>query len=208
MIHAILIGMFIIMAIGGCKHDQRPVTVEKTGKDAISFGFPDQGWSRITLDGLDLYGQGMLSQKSIKDVTDFCPNYSKLDLQEKKEFYLGLIAAMAKFESNFNPKSQYKESFKSSDGDYVVSRGLLQISKGSSQYYSCGITDANMLHDPKLNLECGIRILNKWIVKDECLACNDVAWRGGARYWAVLRNTKAPFNKIKAITNNLPVCKG
>jgi hypothetical protein len=204
----IIILAFLLLA--GCKHDESPVKMiaEKPSKDAVEFSFPDQGWSGIVDAALDQYGQGLLFQKTVKDAADFCPKYNTLTIDEKKSFYISLFAAMAKYESDFNPKSQYRESFKSSDGDYVVSRGLLQISKGSSQYYNCGVTNAEQLHDPKINLECGVKILNKWVVKDECLACNYGQWMGGARYWAVLRNTKSPYEKIKKITNNIPICKG
>ena len=204
---------YIIAAIFflfGCKHEEIKTDVEVSSQFKSDWSDIPQSkqWDEIVLNALDLYGQGMLLTKSVKDGKQFCANFDKLSIAEKKEFYLMLISSMARYESGFKPSSQYKESFKDDHGENIISRGLLQISKGSSQYYGCGITDAQMLHDPKMNLECGVKILNKWIVKDGCVACRTDKWLGGARYWSVLRETRSPFLKIQNKTKSLNICKG
>jgi hypothetical protein len=202
----------IIFLLIGCKHEpvRNPEPIqEQSGLSDWEAMPQSKQWNDIVLNALDLYGQGMLTTKSVKDGKQFCANFDSLTRDDRKAFYLMMISAMARYESSFKTESQYKESFKDENGENIISRGLLQISKGSSRYYDCGITDAQMLHDPKMNLECGVRILNKWIVKDECLACREnEKWLGGARYWAVLRNTRESFNKIKNKTKSINICKG
>jgi hypothetical protein len=117
---------------------------------------------------------------------------------------------MAKFESDFDPKSQYKEKFKDSKGRWVISRGLLQLSEESANGYGCNVT-AQTLHDPKTNLTCGIQILNRWISRDSFFGSSTGPSKnnhvGGARYWAVLRSKNESQKKIQSFTKSQKACQ-
>lgn len=143
-----------------------------------------QEWTDFTLDALDKYGQDLLKAEPT-DAIKYCPKFKSVD---RKQFYLALISQLAKFESGFNPNETYTESFDDAKGSPVVSRGLLQISIESGKGYGCEIPMAVSLQDPKTNLECGVKILNRWIPKDGVIQGGQSgAWKGAARYWSPFR---------------------
>jgi hypothetical protein len=162
-------------------------------------------WNQFTADAIAKFGSAMRS-KTPSDVTSFCPNYGNLDEAGKTQFWIGLIAAMAKFESNYNPSTRYTEGFDDSNGNAVVSRGLLQLSYESAKAYGCDVSSSSALHDPKVNLTCTVRIINKWLASDGVISAQTSGWRGAARYWSVLRKSST-LGPIRAATKNLSVCK-
>lgn len=143
------------------------------------------------------------------DASLFCPKYKKLSYAQRKHYWAFLISSMVRFESNFDPKLSFKESFNDSQGKPVISRGLLQISIESGNAYGCGFKTTQDLHDPKKNLSCGIRILNRWLGRDGRIAGKvGGAWKGGARYWSVLRaGDKTSYKSIVAWSKDLSICK-
>ncbi len=160
-----------------------------------------------------------------KDIYYFCPTYAKLNQKERKKFWVGLLSAMAKPESNFRPQSYYTEKFTDAKGRRVVSRGLLQISieSANQQRYNCDIPTATLLHDPKVNLSCGVKILSKWVQSDGVIAKAQYAKKvpmpraqqqaskptnhfGGSRYWSTLREQHGHLPKIAEFTRTLPFC--
>jgi hypothetical protein len=143
------------------------------------------------------------------DVAVFCPNYTNLSNNQRIQYWTFLLSSMVQFESSFDTSAQMTEDFTDNSGQRVVSRGLLQISLESGNGYGCGFTSGDELHDPFKNLSCGIKILNHWMAQDGRIAGRlGTAWRGGARYWAVLRSTNTtPYKSIVSWNKNLSFCK-
>jgi hypothetical protein len=163
-------------------------------------------WSAYVYKQIDVLGKNLVA-KNPSDIAAFCANYPNLSADDKKNFWVYLISAMSEKESNHNPASQYTEAFNDQNGNRVVSRGLLQISIESGNAYGCGFKNESELHDPYKNLDCGLRILNRWLGQDGRLAGRvNGAWRGGARYWSVLRSTNAPLGQIISWTQNQDIC--
>lgn len=164
-------------------------------------------WTLHVLQTMDSLGKNILDVVP-SDAETFCPKYAGLSYEQRKDVWAFLISAMVRYESNFKPEVQYQESFKDSKGNYVISRGLLQLSIESSQGYKCGLSDAQELHDPYKNLSCGIRILDRWLDRDGRIAGQEgSAWRGGARYWSVLRTTSKSYPEIVKLVSNIAECK-
>lgn len=165
-------------------------------------------WTTHVNNELDRLGQDMLDVIPA-DRSLFCPKYSSFSYAQRKQYWTYLISSMVRFESNFNTNSSYTESFTDSSGKRVVSRGLLQISIESGNAYGCGFKTAQELHDPYKNLSCGIRILNRWVARDGRIAGKvDGGWKGGARYWSVLRaGDKTSYKSILNWSQNLSICK-
>lgn len=164
-------------------------------------------WTAHVLNKLDTLGKDLLTVYPA-DYGTFCPGYERLSYSERKWFWTYLISAMVKYESGFKPESYYKESFFDNDGNPVISRGLLQISIESSRSYDCGFASESALHDPYQNLSCGIRILNYWMIRDRRVAGRiDSKWRGGARYWSVLRTASNSYLPIVTLTKSISICK-
>lgn len=168
-------------------------TSTETSTSKVVLGdWKNEEWSKFAYEGLELYGKEMLAANPM-DSSLWC-----LPKEKRKEYYTWLISFMSKFESSHNPKVQYRENFRDGHGDLVISRGLLQLSKESANLYGCNIKDANELHDPRTNIHCAVRILNRWIVRDKVIANEKL---GGGRYWSVLR----PGLKKDSIRNS--ICK-
>ncbi len=165
-------------------------------------------WTAHVMKNLSTLGADLLNAAPA-DADLFCPNYSRLSQDERKIFWTFFISSMVKFESGFNTNSSYQESFNDSNGNPVISRGLLQISIESGNAYGCAFAQASDLHDPLKNLSCGIRILNRWLKADGRFAGYvDTKWRGGARYWSVLREgDKTSYKSIVSWSQNLAMCK-
>lgn len=163
--------------------------------------FPDPAWEAATRLALEELGTNLL-RKEPADAADFCPRFSRLSAAQRKAFYTRLVAAIAKHESSFNPRARYTEAFADREGKPVVSRGLLQLSYESARGYDCPVESPADLHDPETNLHCGVQVLAKWIVDDNAIGSGK---RGGARYWAVLREPKR--ERIAGLTKALPFCR-
>lgn len=164
-------------------------------------------WSNHVRTEIDFLGKDLMDVIP-GDYATFCPKFKELSYNERKDFWIYLISQMARYESNFNPHTSYKENFSDSGGDRVVSRGLLQLSIESGNAYGCGFRSAKDVHDAEQNLSCGVRILNRWIAYDGRIGGKIKGqWRGGARYWSVLRSANDPYAKIVKATRALEICK-
>lgn len=128
-----------------------------------------------------------------------------MDYAGRLNFWAYLISIMAERESNFNPDAFFVENFNDGNGNKVVSRGLLQLSIESARGYSCPfLNTAQDLHDPENNLISSVLIMKRWVVQDGLISAQLASgkWRGGARYWSVLRKSST-LNFFKSFTLNL-----
>lgn len=106
-----------------------------------------------------------------------------------REFYTTLFVELARFESGFNPKATFKESFKDSKGDYVTSTGLFQVSVESLRGYGVKLTQEE-LFDPYKNIDAMLAIAKKWIVSDGVISSDKAPWKGMSRYFSPFRDAK------------------
>ena len=170
----------------------------------------DGNWTAITETAVSSSG---LPQLVPTDIDKFCPGYKTRDATARARFWVGLLSIVARPESNFKPETTYTENFNDAHGKKVVSRGLLQISfeSANQKKYSCGIKQAEELHDPKVNLTCGVKILDAWVNTDKIIATYvGQSPRGGGRYWSTLREktdkTKNHISELTNFTRALKVC--
>ena len=166
--------------------------------------WPDKTWTTYLDQALEKYGKEMLLMKQPADADKWCPKFESLSYEKRKQMFITMIVAMAKKESNWNPKTTYKESFNDSKGNPVISQGLLQISPESANQraYGCRIDSSNKLLLPEVNLECGVKILNHWLPKDGVLG---TAKLGGGRYWSVMRDSSSSQAYVRSKV--MDVCK-
>lgn len=156
--------------------------------------------------------------KGPQDVESFCPMYRRLGSIDQLNFWVQFFAAVAQYESGFDPTSRMTETTMGADpvtGQQVVSEGLLQLSYQDELWwpfcdfdYSAdrryGVKDVRRsILDPEKNLSCGIQILNRQVEKRGAIALSSNV------YWAVLKingkYTKLP--EIRSITKKLPFCQ-
>ncbi|HKX54403.1 MAG TPA: diguanylate cyclase [Nitrosospira sp.] len=169
---------------------------------------PDGSWTRTAEIAV---AASSLPSLEPKDIGKFCPTYKRLPPKKRIKFWVGLLSAMARPESSFNPGATHKELFKEKSGKQGISRGLLQISIESANQpgYRCGIKKAKDLHNPAIHLPCAVKILSTWVAADHVIATykGDKKNRGGGRYWAVLREKNGPLSEISNFTKNLSFCR-
>lgn len=149
-------------------------------------------WTTITLNAVQ---KNFSKLDAVQDMALFCPNYEKLQTEQKKTAWGELVAALAYYESGWNPNAQLTEIGLGADtvtGLAVVSEGLLQLSYGDTRWAKwCEFnweadkanTDNPTILKPKNNLECGVGILANQIAKH-----GRITLAHGA-YWSVLKLT-------------------
>jgi uncharacterized protein (TIGR02594 family) len=109
----------------------------------------------------------------------------------RAENWVHLLAAMCYFESGFTADKTYRENFKNSKGETVISTGLFQLSYESVRGYGFKTATTESLKNPFENITIAVKILENWVVKHGTVSgTGEKPYRGGAMYWAVLRGPK------------------
>ena len=184
--------LFTVLSCSTVQAPEKPPVV--VTPVVVKSSFPNQEWTDIAYKAI---ASSKLASATPRDLKDFCPG------KDSATSFTVLMAAMAKYESNYNPNTEYRENFKDVKGNYIISTGLMQISAESSKAYGCPVTGQAWLKDPKNNLECSVKILEKWIVNDGVITGKSGSkWLGVARYFSVLRYK---VNEIKAVMK--PYCR-
>lgn len=165
-----------VVAFSGKKPAEVPVPAEN-----FKSLFPKQAWTDVALASVNDAGLDVLKPT---DARKFCPNGMNA------HNWVHLLAAMAKFESGFDPNQVYRESFG------VNSIGLLQLSV-SDKAYGCAFKTEADVKDPIKNIQCAVKILKKWVLSDGVISSGSN--KGGARYWSVLR----PSGKLSSVQATL-----
>ena len=194
---------FLLFFIGACGStgDMRDTLVSRGASNASHAPADWDGrsiggdWSSIAHKAIMNFGPDLLTQIPT-DIDYYCARYRNLRSDERADFWVFLLSRLARLESNFESNKRYIENFKDSKGNLIVSRGLLQISIESANGYGCGIKKPEELHDPEININCAVKILNRWVgLKDAVVAEWDGSkWRGAARYWSPFRDQRKREN--------------
>lgn len=154
----------------------------------VARGASTAPWTTAAYAAVDQNATTLLA-RSPADVERFYPGFDSLGEGQKRSFWVYLLSAISEKESNHRPETSYRENFKDSSGNFVVSRGLLQLSLESVRGYGLSVDTEDDLHDPGTNLRCGAKILAHWLARDGVISGKDAArWLGSARYWSVLRD--------------------
>lgn len=133
------------------------------------------------------------------DIKEYCPKYEEKSDEERAEFWVHLMASIAKYETNFQPGRVNDESA-FGNGLEVVSRGLLQISHRSVQSEKirgngCLVENKMDLHKPEHSIRCGLALFKTLTsgTGENCISCKykeeekKDRFAGIAFYWATLR---------------------
>ncbi|WP_041544544.1 MULTISPECIES: lytic transglycosylase domain-containing protein [Chelativorans] len=163
------------------------------------------GYTRLALDAVRRNGSALVSNVP-EDVSRYCPGYEKANADDRASFWVGLLSALAKWESNFKPAVTFTEpDIYDASGNNVISRGLLQLSFESANAYGCGLRTADDLHDPGTNLTCGVKILSRLVTRSGVIASDGRPWRGAAAYWSPFRD-QAKRADIQSWTSRQSYC--
>jgi hypothetical protein len=163
----------------------------------------------------------MLSGSVPRDVRDACPRFFELSDSEKKTFWAYFFQSIAVPESGFNYADRYREKgipgVDPVSGKPNVSEGLLQLSYQDAKYHGCdfdwkadqalkGTGEIASIHDPKRNLECGVKILYKQLFS--IYAPRTLFTSSRFYYWSVLVRGSAGYSRVMKQLEGVPsFCK-
>lgn len=120
----------------------------------------------------------VLAARVPSDIAAWCPGYEGNSLAERRAFWVGMMSAVAKHESSWNPAAS------GGGGRYI---GLMQISPRSARNYGCEATKTAALKDGAANLECAVEMVSYHVARDGQVAGKGN--RGIGRDWMPLRKS-------------------
>ena len=132
-------------------------------------------WTQATLAALAAHDTE-LANSVPADIETWCPGYGSAPVVDRRAFWSGLLSAVARYESTWNPQAS------GGGGRYI---GLMQISPKSAANYGCAATSAAGLKDGAANLQCAVQLLAYQVGRDGLVAGNGN--RGIGRDWMPLR---------------------
>ena len=135
-----------------------------------------------------------LASRVPADIATWCPGYESASLADRRAFWVGLMSAVAKYESSWNPKAA------GGKGKYI---GLMQISTQTARSAGCSAQSAGALKDGSANLACGVRIFASDVARDGVVAGGGK--RGIGRDWMPFRKA-AKRADMAAWTSAQPYC--
>lgn len=128
------------------------------------------------------------------DIAAWCPGYEEASLADRRAFWVGMMSALAKHESSWNPGAQ------GGGGKWI---GLLQISPRTARGHGCAASSAKALKDGSGNLDCAVEIFARDVARDGMVAGKGN--RGVGRQWAPFRKG-AKRADMAAWTSAQPYC--
>jgi hypothetical protein len=161
----------------------------------------------------------MLSQQVPRDVKRFCPRFYGMAEEDKRAFWAYFFQALAGAEAGLEPDVQVRHMQpEMMVKDEVTGRpgrtsGLLQLTYEDQRRYGCDFDwerdrtlkandPARTILQPKNNLECGVKILDKQIIERR----KALLW--GSGYWSTLRPGTVSYRVFAKQMTNVPVACG
>ncbi|AHI07128.1 hypothetical protein BDW_13140 [Bdellovibrio bacteriovorus W] len=108
------------------------------------------------------------------DITKWCPNYPKMNKDQRELYWVWIIMSMASSESSCNPKND------NPNAPNGTAKGLLQVWKPVCP-------KARDLSNPYQNIQCGVDLLAKELQNRDTLMTPTSKGREGT-YWGPLRS--------------------
>ena len=152
-----------------------------------------EDWTRATLGALATDGRA-LRDLVPADIATWCPGYETATPRERDAFWAGLLSALAKHESTWNPEAR------GGGGRWL---GLMQIAPSTARGYGCDLPEAG-LFDGEANLACAVRIASVQVARDGMVAGD--GRQGVGRDWAPMRSSQKRAD-MAAWTRAQPYCK-
>lgn len=112
-------------------------------------------WTEATLLALNAHGATLASFVPA-DITTYCPGYPEAEIDDREAFWAGLLSALAKHESTWNPAAV------GGGGRWF---GLVQIDPRTARGYGCAAKSGSALKDGASNLSCAVRIATAQVTK-------------------------------------------
>ncbi|MGR3463360.1 transglycosylase SLT domain-containing protein [Limimaricola sp.] len=134
-------------------------------------------WTDATLAALKSHGAPLLSQVP-GDIDTWCPGYAEAGEDERAAFWAGMLSALAKHESTWNPAAV------GGGGKWF---GLVQIAPATARGYGCAAGSGSALKDGVANLSCAVRIAARTVRRDGVVSAG---MRGLAADWGPFHSAR------------------
>lgn len=118
------------------------------------------GWEQAGFAALDGHA-AVLPDIVPADIETWCPGYPDATEQDRAAFWLGLMSALARHESTWNPEAV------GGGGRWF---GLVQISPATARAYGCEAQSGPELLDGAANVSCALRIWAATVPRDGVVA--------------------------------------
>jgi hypothetical protein len=224
-------GAIAVAVVPGCERQDQAVAVSSPVPETkaapatpidtkrAELGGPmwDPAWDMIVEQALP---PEMLSSQVPRDVRRFCPRFYEMSEVDKRAFWAYFFQALAGAEGGLKPTTLVRHTEPEVavkdevTGRAVRSSGLLQLTYEDQTRYGCDFDwDADkkrpQVHDPaktilqpKNNLECGVKILDKQIIDQH----KPLLSHSG--YWSTLRPGGASYRVFVKQMTNVPAACG
>ncbi len=151
-------------------------------------------WTAATLAALKTTGTPLLSEVP-RDIMEWCPGYVTADANGRAAFWSGVLSALAKHESTWNPAAS------GGGGQWI---GLTQIAPATARAYGCNAKTTAALKDGSANLQCAVRIAARTVPRDGYVASGR---EGLAADWAPFLNAAKRADMVNW-TRRQSYCQG
>jgi hypothetical protein len=154
---------FLALSLLGACATQKPAPAIPDALPVMAWdhtGDHTDEWTEATLDALQTEGAVLLSEVPA-DIGTWCPHYVQAAPRERAAFWAGLLSALARFESTWNPQAV------GGGGQWF---GLVQIAPATARGYGCDADSAAELKDGAANLECAVDIAASTVTRDGVIA--------------------------------------
>jgi hypothetical protein len=155
-----------------------------------------ESWTRAAWDGLRDASRD-ITDVIPRDIATWCPGYVQNDSYERRAFWVGLMSALARHESTYNPRAV------GGGGQWY---GLLQIYPPTADHFGCDAQSGSELQDPEANLACAARIMSVTVARDNAVALHDGRWQGVAADWGPF-TSEAKREDMAAWTREQDYCQ-
>ncbi|WP_373353766.1 transglycosylase SLT domain-containing protein [Pseudoroseicyclus sp. CXY001] len=136
-------------------------------------------WTRAALSAMEDHGEPLIETLP-RDIATWCPGYATASDRDRRAFWVGLLSALAWYESTHRPAAV------GGGGQWF---GLTQIYPPTARHYGCRAASGSALQDAEDNLSCAIRILATTVPRDGAVALHDGRWRGVAADWGPMTDS-------------------
>lgn len=193
---AATLAMFVAALVSACVD---PVTL---ATKAVATTMPPMRWDHrpeaprwtaaalVAVAGRD----DVLAGRVPADIATWCPGYQSASRADRRAFWVGMMSALAKYESSWNPGAA------GGRGKWI---GLMQISPQTARQHGCTAQSAKALKSGEANLACAVRIFAAQVGHDGVVAGG--GGRGMGRDWAPL-HAASKRAEMAAWTRVQPYC--
>ena len=149
-------------------------------------------WTNAALVSVEKYDSKLAAQIP-DDINTWCPGYESASMDDRRAFWVGVLSAVAKYESGYNAKA-------AGAGRYY---GLMQISTQTARAYRCEANTGSELKSGAANLDCAVKIIARQVGRDGMVSGKGN--RGVARDWGPMSKAKVRAD-IAAWTGKQAYC--